>query len=1315
MASEPPGPQDRKVLIGRYEIIKRIGAGGMGAVYKARDLELGRVVALKVLPPDLASRPDMLERFRLEATHAAHLRHEHIVTLYEFGTCNGTYFLAMEFVEGRNLHEYIDEKGKLGPDEARKLILQGARALALAHEKGIVHRDIKPSNFLLTEKDGRPFVKLTDFGLARGLDDSDFKVTRTGTTVGTVDYISPEQARSSRAADIRSDIYSLGCTLYHMLSGQPPFPEGDLTERLLKHVEAQPADVRQVNPDVPAGLVLVLSQMMAKKPEERYQTPADLIKDLEHLPTPSILNPRELLEALAPEPRVKPKPARGPAGTTKFGAAGKTRTLNVPAEPAEVPKLRYRGPKAGKERRRKKSLEQAPSFFVVSGWKAWAVVLGSGTVVVLLLLALSLGWGGRPSARSADDTLAADGGEPRNDARTERKPKDAREAAEPVDNRKVVNQLAKEQNLSPIYRPGEEATRELEKEFHGRAVPPLPDATSSQDNPPRHPPGTAPPTLDRPPPVGIDPAQPATDGSKTKPDPIQAPGEPPANQPGNAPDPQGVIPTVPKRAPVYVVSRTAGTGANRHFDSLTVACARAFAQETAKTVVVEIRDNGPLFERPVVVSGRNLVLRAGKGFRPLLAWDVQAAGSHPGYFLTVREGDLFLENLDVVLKRPEASAPATAGLVRVEAGSLSAEDCTFSVSGRGPGGVAVVQLADSHKDGRRCGCHLKRCFVRGADIMALDVRAPATEVVIDHCLFLGGSQPLLDVQGYKGASAAVLRLLRSTLVAGQTLMRVRPTSEHDKKPAVDWLSWDTLLARYGGQAGGVLLDLDDGAEPAAMKWRAVNCLYTGWATLLKSDARTVGAEDGQSAWRELWHQEAGDAVKRMPWPGFVPADPADAMPGVCSVSGTPAEFRATSGPGTLGCDVAAVPPGREGWLTWTYERAPLPSFEPPPLDQPPEVANPGDGSYHGGRLDLSGDNIDLGEYLKAVQEKHRLAPKVVLHLDGRREVKTSPIQVRGTSLVLYFEPPQSEGDRLVLVPRNGAGRKAFIEVEGGGFEMVGGVIRYPVARNVPEPEFLLKVQGGDVRLTGCRLEGAVGHPPEGQQGLIFFQGSGQRAAHQAHECVLADTILLSGKTCVHTLAAGALVRLRNCLVVAGGDAFRLEPGSAPVGRLNAQCVLEHSTVATRQSVFHVADASKLAAPVEPLVIQARANLFLDPFAGSVHQAAILRYDSDALVHGLVVWQGDGNVYDKHYHTYVTAADAAPGAQQSHAIFERLWGPLGDRQASFLDMPTARMIDPDKLALDRLAVPGSFRPKGKGLPGADLAQLGIAQKPVRKPQ
>ncbi len=295
------GPR-RNIRIGKYEVLSHVATGGMGAVYKARDTETGQDVALKVLSPEMAAKPGMVERFRREAKHAAKLRHENVVTLHEFCEASRTYFLVMEFIDGIDLHDYSNRKGALDPQEALEIIVQACRAIDHAYQQGVIHRDIKPSNFLLTQQGERRVVKLTDLGLAREANDEEFRVTRAGTTVGTLDYMSPEQARDSGSADIRSDLYSLGSTWYHLLAGHAPFPKGGLGERLHRIMHEDPPDIRQANPNVPAAMASVLHRLMAKSPAQRYQTPEDLLRDLEALQRgESLLTPRQLLEGLALE------------------------------------------------------------------------------------------------------------------------------------------------------------------------------------------------------------------------------------------------------------------------------------------------------------------------------------------------------------------------------------------------------------------------------------------------------------------------------------------------------------------------------------------------------------------------------------------------------------------------------------------------------------------------------------------------------------------------------------------------------------------------------------------------------------------------------------------------------------------------------------------------------------------------------------------------------------------------------------------------------------------------------------------------------
>jgi len=283
------GPPRKKVFaaggdsiptsIGKYQIQRKIGAGGMGVVYLALDPEFNRLVALKVLREDRAENPSLVKRFYAEAKTAAALKHKNIVAVYDAGRVDNQTYIAMEFVDGIDVHDLVQRREMIPVRRSIDIVKQVAQALQHAQERGVVHREIKPSN-LLIQRDGT--VKLADLGLARIVDESsEAAITRDGTTVGTVDYMSPEQARGSRNADVRSDIYSLGCAWYHMLTGEPPYSHGSLTQRLRLHAEGNPPDPRVINKNVPEGIVAILNHMMAKRPEDRYPSPAALLADLE--------------------------------------------------------------------------------------------------------------------------------------------------------------------------------------------------------------------------------------------------------------------------------------------------------------------------------------------------------------------------------------------------------------------------------------------------------------------------------------------------------------------------------------------------------------------------------------------------------------------------------------------------------------------------------------------------------------------------------------------------------------------------------------------------------------------------------------------------------------------------------------------------------------------------------------------------------------------------------------------------------------------------------------------------------------------------
>jgi serine/threonine-protein kinase len=295
--------QARKVRIGRaaellfgpFFVLDKIGEGGMGKVYKAVHVPVRRVIALKVVRPQLMTNRVVIRRYKREAAAAAALDHTNIVSLYDADEVNGRYYIAMEYVDGLDLSRMMKEYGNPPTtglpqfQEAAEYIRQAAVGLVHAHGRGMVHRDIKPSNLLvygtraLVGETEKPTVKILDMGLVRGIiedDASASELTRDGTVVGTPDYMAPEQAKNSSTVDARADLYSLGCALYFLLKGQSPFPDGSPIDKLLRHQLDPPPDIRQHRPDVPVGLANVIEKLLRKDPAERYQTAEEVAKAL---------------------------------------------------------------------------------------------------------------------------------------------------------------------------------------------------------------------------------------------------------------------------------------------------------------------------------------------------------------------------------------------------------------------------------------------------------------------------------------------------------------------------------------------------------------------------------------------------------------------------------------------------------------------------------------------------------------------------------------------------------------------------------------------------------------------------------------------------------------------------------------------------------------------------------------------------------------------------------------------------------------------------------------------------------------------------
>ena len=276
------GETNRKLDIPGYQIIDKIGKGSMGVVYKAKQTSVDRIVAVKILLDALAQNKEFIKRFDREAKIAAKLSHNNIVNAIDAGEVNGYHYFVMEYVEGATIKDALDQNKVFEEKDALKIVLAVAEALKHAHQRGLIHRDIKPENIILT-KDGR--VKLADLGLARLTADEKWAMSEAGMAIGTPYYISPEQVRGQVDVDIRADIYSLGATLYHMVTGRVPYSGETPSEVMRKHVdknvELVPPD--HLNTKLSSGLGMAVETMMAKNRENRYRNPDDLILDLKCL------------------------------------------------------------------------------------------------------------------------------------------------------------------------------------------------------------------------------------------------------------------------------------------------------------------------------------------------------------------------------------------------------------------------------------------------------------------------------------------------------------------------------------------------------------------------------------------------------------------------------------------------------------------------------------------------------------------------------------------------------------------------------------------------------------------------------------------------------------------------------------------------------------------------------------------------------------------------------------------------------------------------------------------------------------------------
>jgi serine/threonine protein kinase len=382
-------------FLDQYKVLERLGRGRMAGVYKALH-RLGQVVAVKVLPPSKAKDAQLLARFQREARLAMKLRHPNVVRTFQVGETGGLHYLVMECLEGETLDDVLQRRKKLPPAEAVRVAHQALLGLQHMHEQAMVHRDIKPANLMIVPA-GTPgpadttlhsTVKILDMSLGRALSDESVDdgggaqphVTLEGTLLGTPDYMAPEQARDAHGADIRADVYSLGCVLYHMIAGQPPFPDSNVISQMLRHATEAPRPLKDFNAAVSDGLQQIVGWMMAKDPAKRYPTPGRAAQALQ-----------VFLAAESPPADAPPVDAKMRSYLTWLEAGDEEAPAAKPAKPAVPVAAPFAAKTAGKKSRRHKAKKLPQAIPVAAG--------AGGPNVELLPQALPVRYPGRLSRR----------------------------------------------------------------------------------------------------------------------------------------------------------------------------------------------------------------------------------------------------------------------------------------------------------------------------------------------------------------------------------------------------------------------------------------------------------------------------------------------------------------------------------------------------------------------------------------------------------------------------------------------------------------------------------------------------------------------------------------------------------------------------------------------------------------------------------------------------------------------------------------------------------------------------------------------------
>jgi len=1219
MSDASPSSDDRNLpRLGSYQILRQLGSGGMSNVYEARHTESGSLVVLKVLPKKLAQNVILLQRFLREAKSAENLDHPNIAAIYDRGFDQGRHYLVLEHVEGKDLFDRVRHDGPLTTPVAVSFIREVALGLEYAAKQGMIHRDVKPANLLMAP-DGH--AKIIDLGLALMADEEDERVTRDGTTVGTVDYMSPEQARDSRKINERSDIYSLGCTLHYLMTGSPPFPGGNLADKLARHHSAAVPDVRDRNPDVPADFARLIQRMMAKKPEQRFADYRELINALDQIgtkPTPLIAGTLpdvlideseddddylELTVAASPPPvpapaskSLAPKRRDPPTAAPTPPEISLAELAALDDDPVDVPPKRREGRSTGPSPTHSSAVVDAlleesteddlvPGALRRSGDELPLQTWITAGIMVGLLLAI-VGFGVRFALSFMNDS--------------ETKPVVASESQPATE----VNEVAGS---------SESGT------YPARINPVVPTGPSRKPAELVRP---VAPSTPQPPPVSPSLREVAfSEQLMTR---LGFAGEKTAS----------AVSTGGK----VTVRRLAEPGD----PTQTASISNAFGRPTDE---VEISDLGPFHEDDFQLAGKSRVVRGKGGLRPIIKVEATRQAlirEQEAKFLLGLNGieQLTLEGLDLVVDVRDL--PLTQSTLFLCRGvDLTLRDCSITIVNAEDrrNGFAVFRLAGGPRPNR---LRLERTLIRGPIQTLAHLAAGQAAVTLDRSVIAGANGPLIQFDPAERVERS-LQLLRSLLVT--------------RGPAVAWTgkpsstvvrALGTTFAHIEAPGPAPLWVARNGTAADVRDWLDYDGeanRYFGWAALAQwgsTPASTGSVRGGLQSVRPEVDQLSVESLGS--WPAATIAE---------TISGPTYAELLPDFDSTLQ-QVAAPHPFAHEMTVDLFARLPAPKL----LDDftnPVGIATPPRPTVNLTFDAQPGRRADLGLFLKA--EVTDASKRYLVRIQGATSQPMTPVRLpNGVSLAIIG--PGGEGSAspipVFVVASPGL---ALIELHGGDLAIANVGFTSDGANRTLH---WLLVEDSLLAVRRCRYRD-IGPPDEstGPAAIAFSAGDARPTATRSGGfkgvaprpiASLENCWIWTSRDAVAAQVSRGTLELDNCLIVAGQTAFRLKSTARQPAELEADLTLENCTVVDDQfGVVLESALSPTGGEGRPWVIVTRSSVF--PRIGR-EGGSLLNVDPVSFGQGGLFWQSSNDLYEVS--RFLLAMGSAPGGVAPAADLKRHW-------------------------------------------------------------